>query len=57
MVQHILDGADTSAAAMHAEIVDQYRQASLPGAGRRIRAGGRGRGWNRVGRARVQALG
>ena len=28
MVPHILAGADTSASALHAEIVDQYRQAS-----------------------------
>ena len=28
MVPHILAGADTSAPALHAEIVDQYRQAS-----------------------------
>jgi len=28
MVPHILDGADTSAAALHAEIADQFRQAS-----------------------------
>jgi hypothetical protein len=28
MVPHILAGADTSASALHAEITDQYRQAS-----------------------------
>ena len=28
MVPHILAGADTSASTLHAEIVDQYRQAS-----------------------------